>query len=542
LPNSKRANDSADVAATVSPAVIAHLLRHLNDGSALRANAVAAPYFAAGPADGESDDESLMRIRAAVEGAVLRIFDECSDRSHVYARRRRTILEQCDLRSRPREEVAAELGLSRRQFYRDRSEAIRLLAAFFTHAARRPEPRSMPSEFELSLEYAQSLAHLGRRSAAIASIKALVASRPAFDQQVRALLSLAELHGDAGMLDHARAALQDARAVSTRLPLTAETRILRLEIDAANARLDWLSGRPDATQSTHERILAQLRDQDLLHERRAFELEALSWMRLGMLSRDVGDPAESLRLLQRADTTLRSVLKPTPTLRAELAGNFGLTQMVLPDGLFDATVSMQCYLDLAREHNLLCDAADALANLSTLYLQRGEMDDARAYARSGLALAQRVSSKPQRADIAIIAALAEAESGNVTEALRLIEFARADVVQPSPTWVLAGLALAQALLYARQFARAQNIANAAAASMSAMGMSRYCGAALRIAAEAAEGGNHPAEAERTIQEAITLLETRGHAVSLARAYECRARLTRRESDVRRARELRKSVR
>jgi tetratricopeptide (TPR) repeat protein len=400
----------------------------------------------------------------------------------------------------------------------------------------------MPSEFDLSIEYAQSLAHLGRRSAAIASIKALVASRLAADQQVRALLSLAELHGDAGMLDHARAALRDARAVSTRLGSTGETRILQLEIDAATARIDWMSGRPDAMQATHERILAQLRHQDLLHERRAFELEALSWMRLGMLSRDVGDPAASLRLLQRADTTLLSVLKPTPTLRAELAGNFGLTQMVLPDGLFDATVSMQRYLDLSREHNLLCDAADALANLSTLSLQRGEIEDARAYARSGLALAQRVSSKPQRADIAVIAALAEAESGNVTEALRLIEFARADVLQPSPTWVLARLALAQALLYARQFARAESIANAAAASMSAMGMSRYCGAALRIAAEAAEGANHRAEAARTIQDAIALLETRGHAISLARAYECRARLTRRESDARRARELRRSVR
>ncbi|HEY3675191.1 MAG TPA: hypothetical protein VGK84_04305 [Candidatus Tumulicola sp.] len=542
MPNPKRADDSAEVANAISPRTVAHLLRHLNDGCALRGNAVAAPYFADRLAEDRNDDESLARIRAAVEAAVSRVFDECGDPSRGYARRRRAILERCDLRGRPHEEVAAELGLSRRQFYRDRSEAIRLLAAFFTGAARRPQPRSMPSEFDLSLEYAESLAHLGRRSAAIASIKALVGSCPALDEQVRALLSLTELYGDAGTLDEARAALREARAVSTRLPATAKRQILQLEGDAASARVDWLSGRPDAMQATHERILAQLRNQDLLHERRAYELEALSWMRMGMLARDIGDTTASLRLLQRADATLQSILKPTPTLRAELAGNFGLTQMVLPNGLFAATISMQRYLDLSREHNLLCDAADALANLSTLYLQRGEIDDARAYARSGLALAQRVSSKPQRADIAIIAALAEAESGNVAEALRLIEFARGDVLQPSPTWVLAGLALAQALLYARQFARAEKVANAAAASMSAMGMSRYCGAALRIAAEAAEGADHRAEAARTIQEAIALLETRGHAVSLARAYECRARLTRRESDSRRARELRNSVR
>ncbi len=318
--------------------------------------------------------------------------------------------------------------------------------------------------------------------------------------------------------------------------------LLGLEIDAAAARVLWLSGRPAEMKAMQERILARLRTQSPLQTERAFELEALSWMRLGMLSRDVGDACKSLTYLRRAADVLQSLPKPPPALRAELAANLGLTQMVLPNGLNAAAESMRAYLAVSREHNLLCDVADALANLATLYLQLGDVPNARMFGRTGLDLAQWVSSKQQRAEISVIAALAEAEGGNFPRALELIDHARTDIVQRSPGWALTGLAEAQALLYAGAFRAAWRRAKEAAASMSAMGMMRYCGAALRIAAEAAEGANRRDEAVRTIREAIILLESRGHAASLARAYECKARLTRKRGDAHRARELRESLR
>jgi tetratricopeptide (TPR) repeat protein len=360
---------------------------------------------------------------------------------------------------------------------------------------------------------------------------------------VRANLALASVYTGAGRLDSACDALHQTRCIFASRRISADdAELIGLEIESATARVLWLLGRLPEMKTAQERILAELRLKGLLQTERAFELEAQSWMRLGMLSRDVGDARESLTFLQRAANVLRSLPKPPPSLRAELAGNLGLTQMVLPGGLPEAAQSMRGYLEISREHNLLRDVADALANLAPLHLQSGDVPSARRFARSGLDLARRVSPPQQRAEIAVIGALAEAEATNSTASLKLIEEARTDIVQGSPGWALTGLAEAQALLYAGAFARAREIALEADATMSALGMTRYRGSALRIAAEAAEGANRRKEAVRTIREAIALLETRGHAASLWRAYECRSRLTQKRRDEHRARELRESLR
>ena len=97
------------------------------------------------------------------------------------------------------------------------------------------------------------------------------------------------------------------------------------------------------------------------------------------------------------------------------------------------------------------------------------------------------------------------------------------------------------LLSSQAYQRAWRVATEAAELMSALGMVRYAGAALRIAAEAAEGANRHDDAVRTIREAVRILEKRGHATSLARAYACSARLTHNRRDAQRARALLESL-
>jgi tetratricopeptide (TPR) repeat protein len=525
---------------------VAHLLRHLHDPCALHANPIAARYFSseAGARSRESDADGLARVRALVAGAVDRVFASAwGTAATEHALRQRAIVERCDLLGEPHSAVATSLGLSRRQFYRERHDARERLAEYFARASHPRCTQSLPDAFELGLAFAESLCRLGRRAAAIASIKELRENSAGAAERIRANLALASAYSDAGKLAAADGALRQARIIfASQSSAIDGGRLLCLEIETVAARMLWLSGKPAEMKATQERILTQLRQRVPLQSERAFELEALSWMRLGMLSRDVGEADKSLRYLQRAAVVLEALPKPSASLRAELFANLGLTQMVLPNGMPAAAESMRAYLAVSREHNLLCDVADALANLATLYLQSGDVRTARMFGRTGLDLAQRVSSRQQRAEIAVIAALAEAEGGNFRLAFELIERARVDIVQHSPGWALTGLAEAQALVYAGAFDAAWRSAREAAASMSAMGMTRYCGAALRIAAEAAEGSNRRGEAVRTIREAIALLETRGHAASLSRAYECQARLTGKRGDAHRARELRESLR
>ena len=524
---------------------VAHLLRHLHDGVALRANPIAARYFQKSASGGvvseDLEADALTRVHAALSAALERVFVHGGDeRTRARAFRQRTIVERCDLVGEPHANVAADLGLSRREFYRERKRARERLAGYFI-SEQPAGVHGRPDEFELSLAFADSLRRLGRHDAAIASMEALSGRAGGALERIRVNVALAAAHCDLGRIDAARDAIARARGF-----YEAHSRsdpMLLVEIEVVAARALWMSGKPaEEVESKNRWILAQLRGPALLRTDRTFELEALSLMRLGMLRREIGDVQASLSFLRRAEDVLRSLPKPPPALKAELLGNLGLTLMVAPNKLAAAAEALRAYLDYSREHNLLCDAADALSSLATLHLQFGDVDKARAFARSGLELARLVSSKQQQAEVAVIAALAEAEGGDRTASLDLIAQARSDAVVGSPSWVLSELAEAQVLLSSRAYQRAWRVASEAAELMSALGMVRYAGAALRIAAEAAEGANRHDDAVRTIREAVRILEKRGHATSLARAYACSARLTHNRRDAERARVLLESLR
>ncbi|HKU81670.1 MAG TPA: hypothetical protein VJP76_05825 [Candidatus Tumulicola sp.] len=524
---------------------VGHLLRHLHDAAALRANPIAARYFRQSASDGLiSEDlqaDAMTRLRAALSAALESAFVRgAGEQASARATRQRAIVERCDLHGESHAAVAADLGLSRREFYRERKRARERLAEYFARTPEGSLVQGRPDEFSLALAFADSLRGLGRHEAAIASIEALHARAGGAAERIQASVAIAATQCDAGRVDAAAEAIGRARAAydaqSRRDPM------LLIEIEMVAARTLWMSGKPaEEVESKNRWILSQLREPALLRTERTFELEALSLMRLGMLRREVGEPQASLALLRRAEQVVRSLSKPPAALKAELLGNLGLTLMVVPDGMTAAAEALRAYLDYSREHNLLCDSADALSSLATLHLQFGDVAGARAFARSGLELARLVSSKQQLAEVCVIAALAEAEGGDRQASLELIAQARADAVVGSPSWALTELAEAQVLLSSRAYQRAWRVASEAAELMSALGMVRYSGAALRIAAEAAEGAQRHDDAVRTIREAVRILEKRGHATSLARAYACSARLTHNRRDAERARVLFESL-
>ncbi|HEY1654579.1 MAG TPA: hypothetical protein VGF86_05645 [Candidatus Tumulicola sp.] len=525
---------------------VGHLLRHLHDATALRANPIAARYFSETSSGGviseDLEADALTRVHAALSAAVELVFAPRGDEAaSAHALRQRAIVEACDLHAEPHAKVAADLGLSRREFYRERKRAREHLAQYFARVEPHGAVQGRPNEFELALDFADSLSRLGRHDAAVVSMEALSERAGGAVERIRVNVALAAAHCDVGRIEAAHEAVGRAREIYDAQACAEPMHLI--EIEVVSARALWMSGNPaEEVESKNRWILAQLRSPSLLRTNRTFELEALSLMRLGMLRRDIGDAPASLAFLRRAEDVLRSLPKPPPALKAELLGNLGLTLMVAPNGLTAAAEALHAYLDFSREHNLLCDIADALSSLATLHLQFGDVARARTFARSGLDFARLVSSKQQLAEVSVIAALAEAEGGDPKVAFELIAQARTDAVIGSPSWALTELAEAQVLLSARAYQRAWRVASEAAELMSALGMGRYAGAALRIAAEAAEGAHRHDDAVRTIREAVQILEKRGHATSLARAYACSARLTNNMRDAQRARSLLKSLR
>lgn len=521
---------------------VAHLLRHLHNGAVLRANPIIERCLELGAADGNGTHDGrptiVARAQAMLRAALEQAFAAPKDEQAVERfRRQRAIIERCDIQRELRARVAADLGVSRREFYRERKRACERLAQYFAAMPQRDLIQTLPNELDCGMAVVDGLRRLGQTAAAIDALQTLRAGTAGKSERIRVEIALAQAYCDVGGLEPADSALHRAREICAAHRGDEPLELLPLEIETAAARILWLSGKPVDAQARHRCILAELHGTSGIRTPRAFELEALAQIRLGMLYRDIGDASASLVFLRRAQAVMSSLQTPDPLIEAELMGNLGLTLMVTPSGLPAATQALEAYLTFSRERNLLCEVADALASLATAHLQQGDPARSAAVARSGLALAGWLAARPQKADICVVAAMAEAEIGDFRTSLALVARARADAVPGGSSWGLTKLAEAQALLSAGGYWKAWRVATEGAELMKTLGLLRYAGSALRIAAEAAEGANRLTKAIPTIREAVRLLEARGHASSLARAYACSARLTSSARDAARARDL-----
>jgi predicted ATPase len=115
-----RGNPTQEQALVASSPNVRRLLRSLNDPRELRKNALVAHFF-----QGETSRVALMRIRSVLHRAVDRIAPR-SDSGATASRdaRLHAIVVQADIAGEKHDTVARNLGLSARQFYRERTAAI----------------------------------------------------------------------------------------------------------------------------------------------------------------------------------------------------------------------------------------------------------------------------------------------------------------------------------------------------------------------------------------------------------------------------------
>ena len=110
-----------------------HMLRHLDDVMALRRNPLVAPLF--GRARSERSPrralaQQTQRLRSIVEAASEALRNDETAGDSILRDRKYHILRRCDLQREDRETVMRDLGISRRQFYRDRAAACEYVAGY----------------------------------------------------------------------------------------------------------------------------------------------------------------------------------------------------------------------------------------------------------------------------------------------------------------------------------------------------------------------------------------------------------------------------
>jgi len=394
-----------------------HVLRHLNDLPSLRTNDLVGPLFSRG----EPEHEVHASIRRIVSNALEVVTKQHSiDHGAVRATRWRLIVQRCDLNGEPNELVAGELGLSRRQLYRERRavqesmlDVVNREFAIHTAAA-----RDIPSATHLGIEFAINTANAGSPQRAASMLESIVDSEVDRATRLRAMVELLEIYLQLGRTAEADHILQSARAICYSQPTNDP--ILEAEVLLAEALVYQAAGKIEQSIATQERLMFRLIPLPDPRNRRATELAVRSCLRLARHSVAVGNLSKSERYI--------AILKTLP-----IGGPANRVRMLLLMGeqhalLGNCESSQDLHheaLDLARNAHLSHETLLALLELAWLELWRSNFARATEFAQRALGLSKLLGSSVGELRAALVSAVIDVESGNLDRALSAFRKLRA---------------------------------------------------------------------------------------------------------------------
>lgn len=494
------------------------MLRELHDSTALLNNPLLANFLTAGtgPAGAE---RAALRVRAAVIAAVTSL---AAGDASVHFARQRTIVTRCDLNGEKHAAVAREMGISLREFYRERRRGFeRLLLAVRGNLPAPPARiRPLPSGFELELDDVANLRLIGSFGTAFDRLERLSASAPQPEDAVRALCYEVEIAAEVGDDERARRSYDAAllRAAQTR-----GNRRIDVHLPMAGAYVAWQTG-DLATSSAQIRrassAAATLSADAERHDLRAAMNALFARSELGVL---LGDPAASLDALRAARRLLEGMRYKPADLLGQLFMEFSAVYGLVPGqhrrAIEYALESLSAFGAAGAPGSI----ADAAGILSGHLCASGSAGDAQRFASIAIDLARRSGSAAGLADKLLAGSLAASLAGEARTALTLAEEA-AGCARSGLFALRIPLAQAQARLQLGDAAGAMAMAERAYERAASSGMLRYRGSAMRLRAEATAATGDERSARDLAAAALDMLSEHGHPASIARAHDTCVRL------------------
>jgi tetratricopeptide (TPR) repeat protein len=485
---------------------------------------------------------ALLRIRAAVLSAVATLDTDLNARN-VHFARQRAIVTRCDLRGEKHAAVAADLGISPREFYRERRRAFeRLLANLDANLGESHRPlRALPSRFELELDRVANFRLVGAFGAAFELLERIASEATDPHDGVRAWCYGVEIASDIGDNERARRlfarALQHARDMGDDLAPIGE-----VNLQMASAYVAWNAGSDLVSASAHlERAAKAAERLPPTVERDHVRAAAGALFHRAELSCLHGDPAAALQTLGRARRLLdRLRYKPDDLLGRlflELSVVHTLVVGGMPRAVEYALEALEVF-ECARHAEGVAVASGLLCSALT---QCGEFEHALTLGTMALQTARGAGNPMVIADKALLLAQAHAIGGDPKISLTLAREAAA-LGRTALFAVRTPLAMAEALLALGDSERALTYAGEAARYASARAMERYVGMAARIAADAYAALGLTSQAREQADLALCILSTHGHPHSLARAHATAQRVGLGGPALRLAQEVRDTLR
>lgn len=504
------------------------LLRNLDVPSRLRQNDLVARCFAGIPEvdDGELAGRTIaLRIKAIVVASIASL--ETDAASSLRGSRQRSIMERCDLRHEIHSAVAVDLGISLREFYRERRRAMERLAVLVRAELARPSKAVLrtPAAFELDLDRVVNLTRVGDMPAAFLLLESVLRATTSARDYVRACCLGVELAADRGDAAQCREFLAEARRAGASLGETHDASIVSTELELGRAMQSWAAGDLTATRSACDHAARGATRISVSGEPEASRLAVTAFLRSATFALAVEENSDlALRHLGDAGRILDRMAHKPPDLSGELLISLGLSQWYV-DG------RMTRSLEYLREAVAIMANAQAtgmlpvaLCYLCESFVMVGNVPEGRIAGSSAMQAAKAIGSAQVWVYACLSMAKVELACGNAETALELISRA-GSVDVGGVSRAATEMAAAEAHLALRRFDSALKLARGIQTREQPGRPQRIAGEALRIAAEAHEGLGNQAAARECIDAAVAILAKCGNQRSKQRAYACSGRVT-----------------
>jgi tetratricopeptide (TPR) repeat protein len=504
---------------------LARLLRALDDAATLRDSPLLREVFA--KLDGgacAAESIALLRARAAVLSAVATL-DSGPNGGNVHFARQRAIVTRCDLRGEKHATVAGDLGISLREFYRERRRAFERLLGLIPSNLSRPvrSAPSLPSRFELDLDHVANLRLVGDFGAAFVKLEQIANEARSAEKGVRALCYGVEIAADVGDDERARRLFQRAVERAAEFGGDYASATVDLDMQMACAYVGWQE--TDLTQAANTldgAAAAADRVQPVAdrHEIRSAVGVLFRYAELACLR---GDVAGALASLGRARGLLDRLRHKPPSLLGHLFFELSMVQALVVGEMSRAVEYALEALAIFESGQDPAGIAGAMGMLCSHLTACGDFARARHFGQMALQLARATNNAAEVADKALILSLAESLGGDPHQGLALAREACAEA-HGGLFEVRGPLAVAEAQLRLDEPSEALAAAQQVARYAQTRGMTRHGGAASRVAADAHAALGNLEAAREEADFALASLASHGHPDSLSRAYETAKRL------------------
>jgi hypothetical protein len=504
---------------------LARLLRRLDDAVSLRNSALLHDVFAeSGEGESFRTNESmrLVCVRAAILSAVATLNAEATGPNMHFARQR-AIVTRCDLRGEKHATVANDLGISLREFYRERRRALeRLLTLIRSNLAPPQRPaRSLPTRFELDMDHVANLRLVGDLKAVFTQLERIAREASTPEQGVRALCYGVEIAADVG--DDARARRFFEQALTFAAEIATDTAPAKLDVAMASAYVGWQGTDVGRCAQSLDRAAIAVEQMPPTVDRHEIRAAIGVLFRCAEIACLDGNASKALTALGRARSLLDRTWHKPPSMLGQLFLELSVVQALVTGGMSRAVEYALEALAIFEAGQDRSGVAGATAILCSHLTACSDFARAQYFGKAALQLALASGSAAEFADKALILSLAASFGGNARRGLALARKACA-AAHGGLFEVRGPIAVAEAYLRLGWAVEALDVSERVGCYARGRGMLRYAGTASRLAADAHSALGNRAAARDEADSAVAALEAHGHPYSLCRAYETASRL------------------